>query len=176
MRRVQKARKAAEDLLASFEPFDGPVPVEKIASRYARIVERQLDPGISGALVPVEDDQWLILVNQQHAPTRKRFTIAHELGHLRLHGFKSIHADRAFKFRDVRSSEGSAAEEIEANQFAAELLMPRRRIMEAAKITLLEYAPVDDEDPAFDDLVSELALKFGVSRQAMAIRLSSLLV
>jgi hypothetical protein len=54
--------------------------------------------------------------------------------------------------------------------------MTRRRIMEAAKITLLEYAPVDDEDPAFDDLVSELALKFGVSRQAMAIRLSSLLV
>ena len=176
MRRIQKARMAAEELLDQFGAAEGAVPVEAIARRYARIVERNLDPGISGALVPVKDGQWLILVNEDHAPTRKRFTIAHELGHLLLHGFKSVHADRAFKFRDAQSSEGSAAEEIEANQFAAELLMPRRRLLDAAQATLLEYAPADDDDPAFDQLVIQLSRQFEVSRQAMAIRLSSLFV
>jgi Zn-dependent peptidase ImmA (M78 family) len=66
-------------------------------------------------------------------------------------------------------------EEIQANQFAAELLMPRDLVLKVARTHKLEHAP--DEDSAgeeLDSLVAQMAEQFEVSRQAMTIRLSSL--
>ncbi len=61
---------------------------------------------------------------------RQRFTIAHELGHFFLHRASStVFVDAApIFFRDESSSNGSQREEIEANAFAAELLMPEDAI------------------------------------------------
>jgi Zn-dependent peptidase ImmA (M78 family) len=138
-------------------------------------MERPLEDDVSGALVPLEGKKWVILVNANHHPLRKRFTIAHELGHLLIHGYTSPHADRAFKFRDARSSDGSAQEEIQANQFAAELLMPRKLLGRAVRRFSFEHSPENEaEDEAYEEWIAELAGKFKVSRQAMAIRLSAL--
>ena len=65
-------------------------------------------------------------VNSLHAPVRQRFTIAHELGHAVLHAREGIHLDQAFRlrFRDQTSAMAIDPEEIDANSFAAELLMP----------------------------------------------------
>ena len=69
-------------------------------------------------------------------------------------------------FRDESSSEGASRQEIEANAFAAALLMP-----EADLKGLLDDHPVD----AFDDLtVRRLASRLGVSAQALTIRLTRL--
>ena len=174
MRRVQQAWREAEQLLVKHGARRAPVDVKRIAEHYARVVERPLDPDISGVLVPMEDGGWVILVNATHPPVRQRFTVAHELGHLLLHGYTAPHADRAFKFRDARSSEGSALEEIQANQFAAELLMPRELVLKAGRTRAFEHGADDAEDAAFDAWVGAAAKKFGVSKQAMAIRLSSL--
>lgn len=174
MRRVQQAWREAEQVLTAHRVRRAPVDIRKIASGYAHVVERPLEPDISGALVPLNDGGWAILVNATHSPSRQRFTIAHELGHLLLHGYTAPHADRTFKFRDARSSEGSALEEIQANQFAAELLMPRDLLLKASRSRLLDHAASDEEDSAFDSWVGELAKKFGVSKQAMTIRVSSL--
>jgi Zn-dependent peptidase ImmA (M78 family) len=64
----------------------------------------------------------VILVNSSTHPVRTRFTLAHEHGHHRLgHGAA---LDRVI---DPRSRE---RREVEANQFAAELLMPRAGVQE----------------------------------------------
>src|SRR5437667_10664688 len=128
MRGVIQAWKTAERVLKDHRVRRAPVNVERIASRHANVVKRKLEDDISGALIPLGESNWAILVNSQHHANRQRFTIAHELGHLLLHGYKTPHADKQFRLRDARSSEGSVLEEIQANQFGAELLMPSTRI------------------------------------------------
>ncbi len=72
---------------------------------------------ISGA---VRHDQKLIFVNATEAPVRKRFTIAHEIGHIVLHAGDGNIVDYRRQI-DCPAS----PQEREANEFAAELLMPK---------------------------------------------------
>ena len=179
MRRVQRAVREAERVLQLSNVVLAPVKVDRIASKWAHVLKQQLDRDISGMLVPlpqpVDGKQWAIVVNKSHSDVRQRFTIAHELGHLLLHGYKSAHADRAFKvrLRDSHSSEGSVLEEIEANRFAAELLMPACLLRARLANHSIEYAPAGG---ASDREIATLAREFNVSTQALQIRLSTLLV
>ncbi len=69
--------------------------------------------------------------------------------------------------RDTHSSEGTNVREIEANLFAAELLMPEEFLMRDVKrVCLLDL--LDEE------AVKELAQQYKVSAQAMTIRLTTL--
>jgi predicted transcriptional regulator len=175
MRRVPNAWKRAQELLAAHNVRRAPVDVEGIASNYATIVAQPLDDEVSAVLAPLDGRRWLILVNASHSDRRRRFSIAHELGHLLLHNFTAPHADRAFRFRDARSSEGSVLEEIQANQFAAELLMPRDMILKATSHISFDHAPQDEgSDKEFEKTIGDLSERFRVSRQAMTIRLSTL--
>jgi Zn-dependent peptidase ImmA (M78 family) len=175
MRRVHQAWRTAERILEKHNVQRAPVDVRAIASAYATVVDRILDPEISGVVAPIDQGKWIIVVNSGHPSVRRRFTIAHELGHILLHGYTAPHADRTFRFRDARSSEGSALEEIQANQFAAELLMPRPLLLKATSSYELYHAPSSaGDDEAFEACVANLAKHFKVSRQAMTIRLSSL--
>ena len=56
---------------------------------------------------------------------------------------------------------------MEANLFAAELLMPERLLTK-------DIAEVESLELDLEDQLEKLAKKYGVSQQAMAIRLSSL--
>ena len=180
MRRIERAAREAQRVLTELNVERVPVPVEQAAAHYAHVLKRKLDDTISGMLVPLEATlprkEWAIVVNSQHARVRQRFTIAHELGHLILHRFTSPHADRGFKvrFRDQRSSDGQILEEIEANHFAAELLLPYALLRERLRQLNLEYVPVST-DQRDAQLLRNLAREFGVSQQALSIRLSALL-
>jgi Zn-dependent peptidase ImmA (M78 family) len=150
------------------------VPVQKIARQFAHVLGQTLPDEISGVLVPLASPLrgkvWTIVYNSHHSRVRQRFTIAHELGHLLLHSFTVPHADHGFKlrFRNAESSEGSVLEEIEANQFAAELLMPRELVVAEAGRLGLDYADPDGEDLAV------LAETFKVSKLAISIRVGNL--
>ena len=179
MKQMQRAWKEARRVLQEEDVASAPVDVYRLARKYAKVVDVAMDDGISGMLIPLEQSKdskrWVIAVNKAQSMVRKRFTVAHELGHLRLHGFTSPHADRGFKvrFRLSRTSDGSVAEEIEANQFAAELLMPTEVLMTRLSKLDVEYAPAGLDE---DNLLKKLALEFNVSQQALSIRLSNLLV
>jgi Zn-dependent peptidase ImmA (M78 family) len=135
LRRAIRVSRAVQKILAELPRLKVPVDVYSIASRYATVTERDMDDDISGMLVPLaayrKQQSWAIVVNKSHAMVRKRFTVAHELGHLFLHGYTAPHADRGFliRLRSARASDGTVAEEIEANQFAAELLMPKEALI-----------------------------------------------
>lgn len=185
MARVQKGRRMALRVLSKNPVRSIPVDVTRIAERYAHVIFDDLGENVSGMLVPLPEEfegrKWAIVVHRDHSPVRKRFSVAHELGHLLIHGYESPHADSSYqlriretvRYRDSTSSEGSTVEEIEANQFAAELLMPERAILDELARRRLEYAPQDEA--ADDKLMREIADKFQVSQQALAIRISNLL-
>jgi hypothetical protein len=110
------------------------------------------------------------VVNSTNPKVRQRFTIGHELGHLTLHHGHNLILERLVRlnFRDATSSTASDQEEIEANQFAAELLMPRDLLRHSLTV-LLQGRPISDLE-----VVRRLAKRFEVSQSAMEYRLTSL--
>lgn len=159
----------AEDVLEKCGITEAPVPVEQVADILGLVVEyTELGVDVSGLLV-LEDESGAIGVNSTHAPVRQRFTIAHELGHFCLHkNWSDVFIDSEFepRFRDRRSSRGENPEEIQANKFAAALLMP--------KSILDHYIAEEGIDIGDDEQVEELAGRFEVSVTAMTYRLANL--
>jgi Zn-dependent peptidase ImmA (M78 family) len=163
-----KAHKAAQRLLEKTN-FSMPVDIVALLLDHKIMVrEERLEESVSGMLV-IQDELSVAVLNSLHSKTRKRFTMAHELGHYLLHK----HASRVFIdsspifFRDEKSSMGVELQEIEANAFAAELLMPEAILREKA-----EEAPFD----FFSDeqTIAKWARSFGVSSHALSIRLVKL--
>ncbi len=145
-----------------------PVPVERLARELgARLRFEPFEGEISGLLFR-ENGRIVIGVNALQQKARQRFTVAHELGHLVLHQHDPLHIDRHFRVRhrDEVSAQGIDRAEIEANAFAAALLMPRQMLEE----DLREQA-LDLED---DDAVRRLAQRYRVSLQALILRLTNL--
>ncbi len=152
-----------------------PIPVEKIASNLGiQVVKSPLPDDMSGLLYREKDGKHTVIgVNSMHAPVRQRFTIAHEIGHFHLHS-DEVHVDRLFpslkgasvRFRDQRSSAAADRAEIQANRFAAALLMPEQFIRSDMKKTPLDMAD--------EDTLALMAKRYGVSQHALAIRLVNL--
>jgi Zn-dependent peptidase ImmA (M78 family) len=158
-----------EGLLAENGVKEAPVPVMKIAKACgARIHVDSLDGDLSGFLYRDEKDA-IIGINTHHSSARQNFTLAHELAHLLLHEQEQLHVDHGFRVRlrnDV-SSQGTDEAEREANLFAASLLMPKKFIEK-------DLAGVEFVDLLDDDLLYDLARKYGVSTQALVNRLKNL--
>jgi Zn-dependent peptidase ImmA (M78 family) len=163
------ARHAARAILKDSGVKGGPVPVERIIKvRNIVLQYAPLEEDLSG-MAYIKNGVGIIGVNALHHPNRQRFSAAHELGHHELHAHaigKAVHVDRGFRvlLRDDISSQGIDPLEIEANAFAAELLMPREFLMSA-----LDAAGLDIED---DVGIETLARKFRVSTAAMRYRLA----
>ena len=96
-----------------------PIDPAALASQEGIAVDRVRSLPEAGRIEWVED-QLRILVRQADGPQRRRFTIAHELGHHFLFGVEKV-ATRHY----------STEEEARCNRFAANLLMPRRSFKNA---------------------------------------------
>jgi len=140
-------------------------PVDVAQSLGVTVKLGLLPEDLSGFLM-LEGDAAIIGVNSVHPKPRQRFTIAHELGHFLLHPSRNFVDRQVLYFRDSRSSQAVDVAEIEANKFAANLLMPERFVNK-----LVKGRPVDLQD---DERVEELARAFGVSTQAVVFRLANL--
>ena len=114
-----------------------------------------------GALVPNPDDEreWGIFVNPKARPERKRFTIAHELGHFILHRAtqSSFNCDKESVYS---GTDALKLIEREADDFAGNLLMPGTILRDRLDGKRIDFY-----------LLSALATEFGVSLESMCIRL-----
>lgn len=125
---------------------------------------------LSGVLVKTGEKN-TIGVNSKHTKTRQRFSIAHEIGHFWLNHPGDMFVDKAMAaifFRDGRSGDGTSLHEMEANRFAAALLMPAHLLVDSF------LAGERDGTTDINQVISRLARQYEVSVQAMRIRLSSL--
>lgn len=160
--------KLAEVVLKQLPDLIAPVPIREIAAAVdiQEIREEELE-NFEGALVALEDKSTgSILVRQDRPEKRKRYTIGHELGHYLNPWHHPATAD-GFRCtaRDIAAERFTKADratqmEVEANQFAAELLMPPRLFGRRVK----RLSGVDIEQ------IIKLSDDFLVSREAVARR------
>jgi hypothetical protein len=155
-----------------------PVPIEDIADSHAGLLVRDVEdlstaPGapalvagqaLSGLLLPDRGEIWVNAREAEEWPPRRRFTIAHELGHWQLHR----HGDGAIYCRssaldadDAEDPERLSEPEEEANAFAAALLMPAHLLRE-------QYSACDRD-------FERLCRKFASSGGAMGRRLHTVI-
>jgi len=99
---------------------------------------------------------------------RARFTIAHELGHYFLHGVSldGRIVDPKFMSRTNDYSQSERVEEMEADQFAFELLMPEEDVHKIIRLF--------DKVMSFEYLIDFLAKLFDVSLNTARRRVNSL--
>jgi predicted transcriptional regulator len=105
------------------------------------------------SLVPCGDTHAIVLRGAGDE-RRRRFTIAHEIGHF------VLHPERVAPERGGTVNEAMKIQEREADRFAAELLMPEHLVRKAV------------QDEGAD--VRRLAERFEVNEQAMTVRLRRL--
>lgn len=109
----------------------------------------RIDPNISGAIQYDDEKKTnpVIFINSIHPINRQRFTLAHELGHFFLHNGGKLRIDNLNYADDNKN----VREEVEANYFAASLLMPKGAFLQKVK-------------EGYEDI--ELGSYFGVSVEA----------
>ncbi|WP_280184530.1 helix-turn-helix domain-containing protein [Nocardia gipuzkoensis] len=151
-----------QNQLPTFDPYEPDLPSPQEAARLVRAQWRMPIGPVhnltrwmeSAGVLVIEADfgthridgmsQWasdypVVMVNGRHTPDRRRLTLAHELGHLVLH-----------------SSYARPDMEQQADEFAAELLMPEHVIKRELTATALKPARLID-----------LKAVWGVSMQAL---------
>lgn len=168
---VFKARGKAAKLLAKYKIDSAPIDVKELAKKEGcKLTQFEGQNDISGMLKRF-DKKNVIAYNDSHPETRKRFTIAHEIGHLICHYDRDVFVDKTQRvnFRNARSGLAIDQQEIEANAFAASLLMPKNLIEQEAS-SLISGGMVTQ----VDELIEKLADTFQVSSQAMEYRLKNL--
>lgn len=158
------AKTAAEAMLVTAWHGDQHLPVDpiRIARRLGIDVHATiLDPTVSGAIVKEPGRDPSILLSESDSPNRQRFTCAHEIGHFVRRSGATNEATE-FEYVDLRAvlaAEGTNDEEIFANAFAANLLMPERRVREFHDRGLSAV---------------QMSLEFDVSVDAVTFRLKNL--
>ncbi len=156
-RAAQTARQAlgvgetapVSDLLVLVEEQSAPVLVDRFDAEE-----------VAGVLLRHDDGEAFVAVNADHWPVRQRFTLAHELGHLRMDHVAGV------DWTDDLFGTAADRQEIAANYFAAEFLAPRagirawlerNEISRAARITV--------------EMVMRLAFHYGVAFPTTCFRL-----
>ncbi|SRR6266566_4172168 len=167
-KRMEQIRRTTGELLQMARVSDPPVPVERVARLLGAQLRYVPFEGELSGLLSQEQGRIIIGVNELHPKNRQRFTIAHELGHLKLHHHSELHIDHHYRvlLRSKRSSQAIDPDEIEANTFAAELLMPLALLEKDIKEQAVDY-----ED---DEMIRTLAHRYKVSLQAMIFRLTNM--
>lgn len=134
-----------------------PVDVDAVAKLLGlTVLLEPMDDELSGFL-ELRGDSWVAGINAYHHPVRRRFTLAHEVGHF------VLHRDAQTDFRDrtfARRTNDPSKMERQADDFAADLLMPAASVIEAIGRGLRN--------------LNDLAQAFNVSSLAMRYRLQSL--
>lgn len=166
--RKKMIKKIVEGILRKGGIIKPPITVERIAKELnIRVRFERFEGDLSGCIVR-QGDHVTIGINSFHHKNRQRFTLAHEIGHFFLHKGDEVIVDRGFRvnLRDSEAAKAENPEEIEANYFAAELLMPTRFLLRD-----LHGQELDIESGGH---IRELSSRYEVSPQALGYRLTNL--
>jgi Zn-dependent peptidase ImmA (M78 family) len=155
-RGAKRAREAREALrLGAATPLACLLSAVEERAGLPAVVAR-LPPDVAGACHR-EGDAAVLWVNGTQPAVRRRFTLAHELGHVWCRHQGRLEVDSV----GILSDGTKNPIEVQANAFAAELLLPK-----AAVRGLLDRAPSLEE-------VVVLAARYGVSALVALFRLTS---
>lgn len=158
--RPEAAAREVLDIAGISEP---PVQLEHICATLELPIYWRDDfpDALSAVVLTISDSSYAIAVNSHHSPKRRRFSIAHELGHAILRHEASYYLEYSLEDAGAGDPPGYRfTDEREANAFAAALLMDERWVR-------------DDFVRGLRDVPS-LARRYDVSEAAMGFRLTNL--
>lgn len=120
MAAVSRARQGARDLIKKHKIVKPPITLDALVKDEAPGYEVILDDTFPNHLSGLTNARAkTIRINSNHPPLRRRFSLAHELGHIVLN-------HNAILFQRIDEENIKDEFEREANEFAGELLMPIR--------------------------------------------------
>jgi len=150
------------------EKYRGFTPIEIAKNLDIKIVYPEIeDRNFAGAIKKAPNGEIVIYVNNGDGDNRQLFTIAHELGHFFLHREEIDNGIVSYRHAAMyeKYTNDERKREEEANHFAAELLMPEMIFREY----FTKNSHLDREI-----LISKMADLFGVSEDAIKVRMSYL--
>ncbi len=163
--RLKMANQRAETLLRELNIYRLPIDPFAIATQHDIVVEAKpnTESGVSGMLLRHGNTFGILYATHIANEGFQRFSIAHELGHYFLDG----HIDHIFSANSIHTSRAGFISddpyELEADQFAAGLLMPTKLFRQA----------LDRYNPGLE-AVESLARLCNTSLTATAIRFAEL--
>lgn len=152
------------EILKQEPSLSAPVPIEDLCFQLdiGKISDEDVDSFVGSLITDQARSNGIVVVKSGISNERRRFTIAHELGHFLIPAHIPDLADRFIcQPSDLRTrspKDPRAKREAEANRFASLILMPP---------PLLRKAFNKQSDARLENLF-ELARQFEVSKEAMA--------
>jgi Zn-dependent peptidase ImmA (M78 family) len=135
------------------------LPLEVIINSKNIIIKEEKIQGAEGRILMKDNSGIITLDSTIDLPAKKRFILAHELGHFELHR----HLKRGFNDNDETLNHWYQSnyntEEIEANEFAAEFLMPSNLFYNECKGKVFSHK-----------VIEHLANRFQVSKTAAILK------
>lgn len=139
------------------DPFQ--LPLEIIISSKNIICKEEEIDGADGRILMSKDSAIITINSKIEIKTKKRFVLAHELGHFLLHRDKTRIYNDNDETLNYWYQENFDTEETEANEFAAEFLMPSELFHQECKDKV--FGP---------EVIDHLSEKFQVSKTATILR------
>ncbi len=159
---INKGKLAAIRLreeIGILDPDD--IPLEDVIIGRGGVVSYKSMGRTDGRIVYGENLSTIFINSDIQYEGRKRFAMAHELGHLEMHKGSAMHDDNITLdwFNNAEKQLKRGEQEYEANQFASEYLMPSDLFYEEAKGK--KFSP---------DLIRNLSERFKASLTSVAFR------
>lgn len=169
MARKIYAKNLAKKISSSFLTLKAPIKIEEILKEFKiTIMENDFpeDSKIDALLIRKGENAFIVL-NENKPKRRQRFSLAHELGHFLMHGNDELYLDKNITetFIFTRTADKKDDNELEANYFAAELLMPSNLIER-------DFPNYYIQDP--ENFISKMAEDYEVSEPALTYKLKEL--
>lgn len=139
-----------QDIITAYHIQIPILDIDDVVTKMGGRIEESLDIGnMSDGSVHKDGNRFIINVSPFQTEERRKFTIAHELGHLFLHMGYQINEEL---WRQPESETyyrlGDSLKEYQANEFAAALLMPKseyKKIMDQyTRGTIVETGKIAD--------------------------------
>lgn len=148
------------------EKINDSIDIEHILSELNFNVKKDPNLSLSGRI-----NKDTIYIDSSEPETRQRFSMAHELGHAMQN---NRHADRRDDANDYNLTQ--RPDEVFANKFAAQLLMPSKLVRALVDKIITEKKLNNKKlsDTDIDTITTTLAKKLNVSDQAMMYRIKNL--
>ncbi len=138
------------------------LPLELIvAGRGAILIEEPMTKA-DGRIVHGKKHSIIKINSNIKYPGRRRFALAHELGHFEMHRDCLIHNDNSSLnwFHNAEAQLKHGKQEFEANQFASELLMPMGIFKVAAEYKLFGPQLLRDLAGQFQTSITSVAFRY----------------
>lgn len=167
----EKIHDAVHALIDESHVTSYPIPVEQIAVAQSIQVVRAKANWTEAGFLLRDGERTILGLNSRHSSQRQRFIIAHVLGHWSFHHQVPLIVDHSVSLPNQHgriASNASDTQEIEANRFGVELLMPNRFVVDA--LSTMMTVGVGSRA----DLIAGLAAQFEVSPDAMSCQLINL--